>query len=343
MVDNDHASAPRGSRSASTSTAADPSLHHVAHTSMDRSPLPRPRTLDAMHEPHEHEHGQQHQPHQHGHSHGDDFDWAEMAERLELDAAITEPIVHEVLAELPGSIREVLDVGCGPGAVAIAIARALPAVHVTALDASAELLEHVAAAAAQAGVGDRLDTVRGDLEVDLPPLPAADLVWAGMVVHHVTDPRSTLRRLLSALTPGGTLVMVEFGDTPRVLPDGDPLLADGTWSRFQAATSAVFAARLGLDPVAVDWPSHLHAAGYVDVVDTGRVAVHPAPLDEVARRWLVPHLERGVEMAADRLSDDDAARILALAAAVPARLDLQVRAARRVLMARRPAAEPANN
>jgi SAM-dependent methyltransferase len=259
-----------------------------------------------------------------------------MAGRLELDAAITEPIVHEVLAELTASVRQVLDVGCGPGAVTIAIARALPDSHVTALDASEALLDHVARSAHDAGVGDRVDTVPGDLDTDLPALPQADLVWAGMVLHHVTDPTATLQRLHDALVPGGTLVMIEFGDPPSVLPDDAPLLLDGTWPRFQAATASVLTERLGLDPVLVDWPTHLHSAGFVDITDRGREAVHPAPLGEVARSWLVAHLEGGVRMATERLDDHDAAGILELAASVPDRTDLTVRARRRVVIARRP-------
>lgn len=290
---------------------------------------------------HSHDDGTQHDGlpgHQHGHGHGrgDDFDWAAMAARLELDAAITEPIVLQVLAELSAPVGRVLDVGCGPGAVAIAIARALPGAHVTALDASSQLLEHVERAAHDAAVGDRVATVPGDLDDDLPALPIADLVWAGMVLHHVADPTATLQRLHDILAPGGTLVMIEFGDPPHVLADDAPMLADGTWSRFQAATAAVLTERLGLDPVTVDWPAHLRSAGFVDVTDQVRVALHPAPLGDVARSWLVDHLEGGVRMTTDRLEDRDAAEILALAASVPDRTDLTVRASRRIVIARRP-------
>ena len=240
-----------------------------------------------MHEPHRHDDQPEHQQgHQHGHGHGSGFDWASMAARLERDAAITEPIVHDVLAELTGDIRRVLDVGCGPGAVAITIARDLPAAHVTALDGSTELLAHVDRVAHAAGLGERIRTVVGDLDADLPDIAPVDLVWAGMVVHHVADPVATLRRLHDALEPGGTLVMVEFGDAPSVLPAGDARLLDGTWARFQAATAAVLTDRLGLDPVTVDWPAHLRAAGFVDVVDSGRVARHEAPLSDVAQEWL---------------------------------------------------------
>lgn len=280
--------------------------------------------------------GHQHQ-HPHAHPHGVDFDWEAMADRLELDAAITAPIVTQTIDDLDtGDVHRVLDVGCGPGAVAVQLATLLPTAHITALDSNEPLLQRARHAASTAGVDDRFHAVVGDLEQPLPQLEPSDLVWAGMVLHHVTESDTTLRRLHDALRPGGHLVMVEFGDTPQVLPAHDSLLTDGTWQRFQAATTHVLNERLGLDPVTIDWSAHLRDAGFVGVSDRGVVAEHAAPLDDVARAWLVPHLLRGLDMVDGGLSDDDVAAVRRLAEAVPDRDDLFVRVARRVLVARRP-------
>lgn len=261
-----------------------------------------------------------------------------MADRLDLDAAIVEPITRQVIGDLGGPFTHVLDVGCGPGAVAVTIANLLPHAAVTALDSSAPLLLRVRARAEQAGVAARLHTVEGDLDAPLPSLPAADLVWAGMVLHHVHQPVATLQRLHAQLRPGGTLAMMEFGRTPSVLPDDDPLVASGTWQRFQTATTAALNERLGLDPVTVDWPALLAVAGFVDVLDRDLEAAHPSPPSATVRAWLVPHVERGVEMAGDRLSVDDAHALRRFAADVPHRDDLAVVARRRIVVARRPAA-----
>jgi SAM-dependent methyltransferase len=277
-----------------------------------------------------HDHG-----HHHHHHHDDGFDWDAMADRLELDAAIVEPITRQVIAELGGSFTDVLDVGCGPGAVAVTLATLQPAATVTALDSSAPLLHRVRARAEQAGVASRVHTVEGDLDAPLPTLPSSDLVWAGMVLHHVHQPVATLQRLHGQLRPGGTLAMMEFGRTPSVLPDDDPLVTSGTWHRFQTATTAALNERLGLDPVAVDWPALLAVAGFVDVVDRHLEAAHPAPPSATVRTWLAPHVERGVEMAGDRLGHDDIQALLRLAAEVPHRDDLGVVARRRIVVARR--------
>ena len=133
----------------------------------------------------------------------------------------------------------VIDVGCGPGVVTCALARHFPSAHVTGLDSARELLARLRARAAEAGARRaRRSAVEADLEHDLPPLEPADLVWASMVVHHVADPAATLRRLGGLLRPGGTFVLVEFGGRPRVLPDDDPLVAQGTWQRLEDAATA---------------------------------------------------------------------------------------------------------
>jgi SAM-dependent methyltransferase len=281
---------------------------------------------------HEHDH-----QHGHHHHHDDGFDWEAMADRLELDAAIVEPITRQVVGALPGPFRHVLDVGCGPGAVAVTLAELAPDATVTALDSSAALLQRVRVEAERRGIAHRVHAMEGDLEHDLPELPAVDLVWAGMVLHHVGQPVATLQRLHRQLLPGGTLAMMEFGRTPTVLPDHDPVVVSGAWARFQAATTASLNERLGLDPVAVDWPALLAVAGFIDVVDRDLEAVHPGQPTATVRAWLVPHLARGVEMAGDRLDPSDAAAILELATQVPHRDDLTVVARRRIVTARRPA------
>jgi SAM-dependent methyltransferase len=281
-----------------------------------------------------HRHG--HHQHEDHHHRPDGFDWEALADSLELDAAITMPIVEQVLGSPIAAGAEVIhDVGCGPGVVAVRLAGLGERVRVTAIDASGPLLERLEHRAEAAGIRNRLTTVAADLEHPLPPADRADLVWVSMVLHHVADPEAVLERLHDRLVPGGTLVMVEFGDPPIVLPPDDPLRSDGTWRRFEAATSASLERRLGFDPVAVDWPSSVRRAGFVDVTDERLTATHEAPLSDVARAWLARYVRGGVEMCRDDFRAADVDALLALAESVPTRHDLVVIAERRVITARR--------
>ena len=285
--------------------------------------------------PHGHVHG-------HHHQHGADFDWEAMAEKLEADGAFVFPLVDTVVHELAEAGLDpahVVDVGCGPGVVTCALAAHFPAATVTGLDSAAELLARLRSRAAEAGLGERVDAVEGDLEHDLPPLPPADLVWASMVAHHVADPPATLRRLADLLRPGGTLVLVEFGGSPGVLRDDDSLVAGGAWRRLEDAATASLAQRLDPGMIGRDWPADLTRAGLTDVTDRVIPFRYDAPLEELPRRWLIRHVRRGVGMAEGALSAEDVAALEAFAAAVEAgaRSDPFVVAERRVLTSRRPA------
>ena len=265
-----------------------------------------------------------------------------MADKLEVDGTFVLPLVDVVVADLKAAgldrAAHVVDVGCGPGVVTCALAAHLRAATVTGLDSSGELLARVRRRAAAEGLDGRVATVVGNLEHDLPPLAPADLVWASMVVHHVDDTVATLRRLAEALRPGGTLVLIEFGGDPRVLPDDDPLVARGAWGRMEAAATASLAERVGHDMIGRDWPTELIAAGLEHVTDRVVTFRYDAPLDELPRRWLVRHVRRGIEMGGGGLDRDDADALGAFADAVEAseRNDPFVEAQRRVLTARRP-------
>ncbi len=89
-----------------------------------------------------------------------------------------------------------LDLGGGPGLVAIALARQLPALSGTVFE-----YPQTAAVAACA----RLHAQGGDLDSD-DIGRGYDLIWCSSVLHFVRDLPATLQRLHAALAPGGLLV-----------------------------------------------------------------------------------------------------------------------------------------
>lgn len=288
-------------------------------------------------------HGTQPGGHGHDHRRGDDFDWNAMADSLEIDGMLMLPLVEAVTTGLhnagidAATVAQVVDVGCGPGVVTCALAKTFPTARITGIDSATPLLDRLRHRAHDTGLQDRVDGVAGDLEHELPQLPPADLVWASMVVHHVADPAATLRRLGDLLRPGGTLIVVEFGGHPRVLPADAPVVVDGTWARLEDGARATLVERLGPDLIGRDWPRDLRLAGLTDVTDEVVTFRHDAPLDELARRWLVRHIRRGIGMAGDALTPGEVETLELLANAVEqgARTDAFVEAERRVLTARR--------
>lgn len=145
----------------------------------------------------------------------------------------TEVLVEEALGRAPEA-RTVLDVGAGSGAIAVALARELPAARVEGIDISAEALEVAAENARENGVADRVAFREGDLAelpegpwdliVSNPPyIPAGDLPGLMPEVRDF-EPRSALdggpdglaayrslaRQAPTRLTAGGWM-LVEVG------------------------------------------------------------------------------------------------------------------------------------
>jgi SAM-dependent methyltransferase len=111
-----------------------------------------------------------------------------------------------VLGRLPaGSL--ILDLGCGPGAATVLLARETGA-RVVGLDLHAPFLHEVRARSHGEGLGARVHPVNGDM--GRPPFSPAtfDLVWSEGALYSVGFDRG-LRIARDHLKPGGHLVATE--------------------------------------------------------------------------------------------------------------------------------------
>lgn len=139
------------------------------------------------------------------------------ADRLAVGARLSTPVRSAALERaalaLDASPSAIVDLGSGIGADAVALAERFPSARVHALDVSAELLEHLAATASAAGVADRIDAHRIDLNEDWSAaIPdGVDLAWASLSLHHLDDPAAAIRRVFASLRAGGVFVLTELG------------------------------------------------------------------------------------------------------------------------------------
>ena len=126
-----------------------------------------------------------------------------------LSRPVTRPFAKEALS-LGVSSGCVLDCGCGPGHLAIHLARLAPGVKVWALDISPDMVREATANAAAAGVARRIVPTEGDMRALPFPDGSFDLVTSMFAFHHLPNPRAALREMRRVMKPGGALIVRDF-------------------------------------------------------------------------------------------------------------------------------------
>ncbi|MCK6505983.1 peptide chain release factor N(5)-glutamine methyltransferase [Myxococcota bacterium] len=142
----------------------------------------------------------------------------------------TETLVEALLARIPVDAELlVADLGCGTGAIGLALAVARPGIKVYAVDLSEAALENTRANVAALGLGARVAVLRGDLLDAVPTHRAVDLV--------VSNPPYIPTAALATLQPEVRT------HEPRLALDGG---ADGLDVYRRLLPAAARRARLGV-------------------------------------------------------------------------------------------------
>lgn len=172
------------------------------------------------------------------------------AEHLEIEARLSAPIrsaaLERAITALDAVPTNIVDLGSGTGADAVALAQRFPSARVHAIDVSTELLDRVTSSAAAAGVVDRIDRHLADLNsewsAEIPQ--RVDLAWASLSLHHVDDPRAVLRRVFASLRPGGVFVLTELsGEWAQLLTEAGFTSVKGSEHEFTARADTADGAR----------------------------------------------------------------------------------------------------
>lgn len=170
-----------------------------------------------------------------------------------------------------GARGRILDVGCGPGHVALLLATACPDVEVVGVDLSTHMLriaeEHRAVSAHAARVRFQL----GDAKRLPFPDASFDAVCSNTILHHIPDPVPFLRECGRVLRPGGAFLVRDLF-RPANAAAADALVRQHAASEPPRA-QALFRASLGAALTPEELRAAARAAGLAEMevaVDSDR-------------------------------------------------------------------------
>jgi SAM-dependent methyltransferase len=238
------------------------------------------------------------------------FDQAAVQERARLGglSALFDPLTFRHLTAIgvePG--WRCLEVGAGSGSVAGWLSRTVgPDGRVMATDVDVRFLDQL---------GDNVEVVRHDVTCDPLEQSAFDLVHARAVVEHLPARDHVIGRLVSALRPGGVLVLEDFvfGGTASEAVEGavSPAANGPAMTRVLQAVSTGFRA-IGADSqYGLKLPAALTAAGLheVDAELTFRLVSGGSPQSAFYSQTLSERAARLIELGLLTPADADQATI----------------------------------
>jgi S-adenosylmethionine-diacylgycerolhomoserine-N-methlytransferase len=123
----------------------------------------------------------------------------------------------EAIARLrPAASDKVLEIACGTGRNLIKLARTYPEARLFGLDVSREMLMTAAASSARARLDRRIALAQGDATAFDPQALFGCASFERVVISYALSMippwREALAHALDLLAPGGSLVIVDFGD-----------------------------------------------------------------------------------------------------------------------------------
>jgi 2-polyprenyl-3-methyl-5-hydroxy-6-metoxy-1,4-benzoquinol methylase len=227
--------------------------------------------------------------------------WTKRAESWGHDgSADLRSVVGTVLRNVPCGVEsEVLDIGCGTGALSLPLARR--GARVLAVDVSSAMTNALRAEADAEGL-DKVTTMAVPAE-ELELRPASlDAVVSNYALHHLRDEDKAIliRSIATWLRPGGRLVIGDMmfgrGATPRdrriIVGKVFILARKGPAGWWRIAKNAVrFLLRLQERPLRIEsWVALLEGAGFVSVtaipvVAEAAVVVGVRPVRSSSRTW----------------------------------------------------------
>lgn len=166
---------------------------------------------------------------------------------------------------------QVVDLGCGTGAVCLAIASKFPNTHIWGIDRSHHLL-NTARQVQQEQELNNLEFIQGDAYALNLPNASIDFVYGRLLFQHLAEPIKALKEISRVLKPGGTVCLVDVADNWFALNPEPPV-----FSALRECICAIQASLGGDSQVGYKLGSYLSEAGFsqiktrVEVVTSDRL------------------------------------------------------------------------
>jgi ubiquinone/menaquinone biosynthesis C-methylase UbiE len=124
---------------------------------------------------------------------------------------VNQGFVDRYRASFPRGVEgKLVDLGCGPGDIAIRFARALPGYSITAVDGSGPMVSLAETAVKAAGVADRVHVRCARLPMLPLPLQSFDAIVSNSLVHHMPDPFLFWNEVVRLGKPGATVLIMDL-------------------------------------------------------------------------------------------------------------------------------------
>ncbi len=111
---------------------------------------------------------------------------------------------------MPGAVSNVLDLGCGPGDVMIRLAKIRPALKITAIDGSREMIQLALAAISANGLDANIQAIEGYVPQLPLPVGSYDAVLSKDFLHHLPEPMVFWHEIRRMIKPGGFICVMDL-------------------------------------------------------------------------------------------------------------------------------------
>jgi ubiquinone/menaquinone biosynthesis C-methylase UbiE len=156
--------------------------------------------------------------------------------------------VADVMRSFPDRLGNVVDLGCGPGDIAIHLSRASATTRITGVDGSPAMLAIARAALQSAGLESRVSFLDGRLPGVALAAGSFDLVLSKDMLHHLPDPQVLWNEVRRLGRPGAAVCVVDLSRpatataaheiVERVAGSEHPLLKSDFYNSLCAAFTA---------------------------------------------------------------------------------------------------------